>query len=56
MQLHCPPLAAQWVAAGAGVVIVQKVADIVVANLKLCGVVAYLVCCPIGESLAVCGP
>ena len=42
-QLNFPPLAAQWVAADAGVVLEVEAGDVVIANFELCGVSADLV-------------
>lgn len=42
-QLKFPLLAAQWVAADAGVVLEVEAGDVVITNLELCGVGADLV-------------
>lgn len=55
-KLNLPSLAAQWVAAGASEALVKKEVDIVILNLKLCGVIADLVCCPIGDTFTASGP
>lgn len=42
--------------AGAGVVMEEEVADVVMMYLELCGVAADLVCGPAGDRLAAFGP
>lgn len=54
--MNFPPLAAQWVAADAGVAVEENVADVVMTNLELCGVAADLVHIPAGDGLIPSGP
>lgn len=42
--------------ANAGIVMEEKVADVVIANLKLCGVAADAVPCPVGDLLTASEP
>lgn len=48
--------AAQWIAANARIVVKEEAADIIMVNVKLCGVADDLVCRPVGDCFAAVGP